>query len=78
MWSEEGMDFYNTALRNWKKMFDRKLTFFAVLSGGWGAWLEDEACLLNPNGWTTKDLHSLLATRTDSDMAGDIEKDEEK
>ncbi len=53
-------------------------SFFAVLSGGWGAWLEDEACLLNPKWWTRKGLHSLLATRTDSDMAGDIEKDEEK
>jgi len=77
-WSQEGMDFYNTTLTNWKKMFDRKLSFFAILSGGWDAWLADEACLLNPNGWTRKDLHSLLATRTGSDMAGDIEKDEEK
>ena len=77
-WSQEGMDFYKTTLTNWKKMFDRKTTFFAVLSSGWDTWLEDEASVLNPNGWTRKDVHSLLATRTGLDMAGDNEKDEEK
>ncbi len=72
------MGFYNTALMHWKKICNRKLSFFAVLSGGWDVCVPYEACLVNPNGWTRKDLHSLMATRNDSDMAGDIEMDEER
>lgn len=61
-WSDEGMEYYKSALQAWKKMFDTRQAFYDVLKNGWDDWLEGEATVLNPNGWTRKDLQTLLQT----------------
>jgi hypothetical protein len=77
-WSDEGMEYYKATLETWKKMFDRRSTFFNVLSSGWDEWLETSARVLNPNGWTRKDLQSLLRTIPEGSSWKDGERAEGK
>ncbi len=49
-----------------------------VLSSGWDEWLETSAHDLNPNGWTRKDLQSLLRTVPEGSSWKDEEQAEDK
>lgn len=77
-WSAEGMEYYKATLETWKKMFDRRSSFYAVLSGGWDEWLDSSANVLNTNGWTRKDLQSLLRTIPEGSSWQDEEQEEEQ
>lgn len=77
-WSEEGMEYYKNTLAVWKRMFDRRQAFYGVMSADWDDWLTEEATVMNPNGWTRKDLQSLLETRSEREVDNSLKQDNSK
>jgi hypothetical protein len=77
-WSEEGMEYYKNTLAVWKRMFDRRQAFYGVMSDDWDDWLTEEATVMNPNGWTRKDLQSLLETRSEREVDNSLKQDNSK
>ena len=77
-WSEEGMEYYKNTLAVWKKMFDRRQAFYDVMSGDWDDWLTEEATVMNPKGWTRKDLQSLLQTRLEREEDNSLKQEKSK
>ena len=72
-WNAAGMQYFEDALKAWKKVFStaNDNPHFTLLSGGWNEWLQDVGTNINPAGWTRKDLSRVLATRQKGDTAVD-------
>ena len=66
-WSNEGMNYFNTGLKNWKRMFDRSGVYYCTIRDGWDTWLADGGNGVNSSGWIRKDLRDLLATRREEE-----------
>ena len=70
-WNDDGVQYYENALKKWKRVYKQKESF-SMLLGGWKEWLRDVASNVNPAGWTRKDLSRLLATREEGEMGLEV------
>lgn len=66
-WSDNGIKYYEEGVKNWKRVFDRRQPYFEALHEGWDSWLEDAAGVVNPDGWTRKNIRNVLRTRAEKD-----------
>jgi hypothetical protein len=67
LWNKEGITFFNTADKNWKKLYnDEKLR--GVLFKGWEKWLEECGRKLRIGDGSNKTLHSIMATWEDDEI----------
>ena len=67
LWNKEGITFFNTADKNWKKVYnDEKLR--GVLYKGWEKWLEECGRKLRIGDGSNKTLHSIMATWEDDEI----------
>ena len=61
------MTFFNTADRNWQKVYnDEELR--GVLCTGWEKWLEEYRRKMRIGDGSNKTLHSIMATREDNEI----------
>jgi hypothetical protein len=67
LWNKEGMTFFNTADKNWKKLYnDEKLR--GVLFKGWEKWLEECGRKLRIGDGSNKTFHSIMVTWEDDEI----------
>ena len=70
MWNEDGEDFYEQALANWKPCYRKKTSpEYKYLRDYWNMWIEENGKDLIVNGETLhkKSIHSILHTRKRED-----------
>lgn len=61
--SMEEMKFVNEGVKNWSKEFNRSGALYGSLKAGWETWLDQEASVVDTDGWRRKTIHNLLATK---------------
>jgi len=61
LWNKEGMTFFNTADKNWKKVYNDEM-LRGVLYEGWEKWLEESGRKLRIGDGSNKTFHSIMAT----------------
>jgi hypothetical protein len=66
-WSNNGIKYYEEGVKNWKRVLDRRQPYFEALHEGRDSWLEDAAGVVNPDGWTRKNIRNVLRTRAEKD-----------
>ena len=65
MWSEEGMEFYDRALANWKPCYRKDSPEYKYIRDFWNEWIESKGKVLfnNSDSLHKKSIHSILHTR---------------
>ena len=78
LWTKEGIKYYNTGEKNWRKVYKDE-TFMRVLYGGWERWLNSHGKLYRVGDDSSKTFYSVMATWfDDSDTkAGEMSDEEE-
>lgn len=78
LWTKEGIKYYNTGEKNWRKVYKDE-TFMRVLYGGWERWLNSHGKLYRVGDDSSKTFYSVMATWfDDSDTkVGEMSDEEE-
>lgn len=65
MWSEEGMEFYDRALANWKPCYRKDSPEYKYIRDFWNEWIESDGkdLFVNSDSLRKKSIHSILHTR---------------
>ena len=61
LWTKEGIKYYNTGEKNWRKVYKDE-TFMRVLYGGWERWLNSHGKLHRVGDDSSKTFYSVMAT----------------
>jgi hypothetical protein len=78
LWTKEGIKYYNTGEKNWRKVYKDE-TFMRVLYSGWERWLNSHGKLHRVGDDSSKTFYSVMATWfDDSDTkVGEMSDEEE-
>ena len=76
IWNEEGMEYYDRALANWKPCYRKGSPDYKFLRDYWNTWIEEKGkeLVICNKGMSKKSIHKILHTRkketTSEDVAG--------